>query len=122
MRPPHRRNVVGHLLLLFGVEDLDLLARRSVLEGRRHAQIRLLLLAPHDGRGAVLMQVQVVRVELVVEGGGQVVDGLHEALMPELGAEQAVDDGVAAGGADGHEVGVELRSRDTASRCSVIVL
>ena len=35
-------------------------------------------------------------------------DRLGDALVGELQPRQAVDDGVAAGGADGHKVGVEL--------------
>jgi hypothetical protein len=75
----------------------------------REPELGVLLLPAHHRRGAVLVQVHVVGVELVVVGGGhQVVERLHPAQVAELDAQQAVDHRVAAGGADGDRVGVEL--------------
>ena len=99
---PHLRRAV-----VLGGEQVGRVAH-VLGQRRRLAELGLLLLLAEEVGGVVEVVEQVGGVQLVVGGGAQVLDGLAPDVVAEGQAVERLDAGVAAGHADGHQIGVEL--------------
>jgi hypothetical protein len=86
----------------------DVVGPCQAVRRRRLAQARVVPLPAQVVQGVALVGEQVPAVKAVVGGQLEALHGLPQRLVGEVGAREDPDGGLAAGDADGHQVGMKF--------------